>query len=334
MSKRNGKNVEDIISNINDESLRIALQILYILINDPGVYNLNELKSKIGAEIVPTIKAFLDQNLFAFYLGNTKITCDNADDILKEDSKEKLSVITRVNFNDSQGFDRFYALLDKYEKSESKRKILEKIVVFNSYRVKDSLKESSVKQDIIQCLAKEKTMEYVFSIDGSKFYPIAIYRSRQYDREYYVTLQKIENRYRIKFYPYDDEFVKKGRHSQNEVLISDVYPDISSVKIAKEKIKSIWGPQDMYIDEEPFEVSAIIYDKSCLGKIKHDISKYKYEMVENDNGTYQLRLKALGYEAFKTWALRYGSSIEIREPKNLRDDIIKTYNEIREKYLQ
>ena len=88
----------------------------------------------------------------------------------------------------------------------------------------------------------------------------------------------------------------------------------------------------MDLDEKTFKISAIINDKSCIDKIRHDVSDHICNLIDNKDETYSLVMEVLGYDAFRSWVLSYGSSIEIREPKNLRNDIRKTYEEVRDRY--
>ena len=323
--------VENIINKIQDCSLRVTLQMLYILINEPGVYDLREISEKIGYNLQPAIAAFLDQGVFNFYVGNTKVTLDNVGDILSIDSKEKLTVVTRMDLKDQSGFMLFNSLMKDYENAFSKRKNFEEIVAFNSYMVADSDKKFRVDQDIIQLLSDATTAEYEVILGGTRFYPIAVYKNRQYDREYFVTLEKEGRKTLVRFIPYESSR-KAVASSSKYVKISEVYKDLNAVEKAKEKLKYIWAPNDFYLDEKPFKVSAVIYDKSCIGKIKHDISNYKYNLRENSDETYSLKLKVLGFEVFRTWVLSYGRSIEIKEPVNLRENIIETLEKIRASY--
>ncbi|MCR5339326.1 MAG: WYL domain-containing protein [Lachnospiraceae bacterium] len=330
MSERD-EAIENIINGIQDCPLRVTLQMLYILMNEPEKYTLRDISVKLGYNLTPAISTFLDQNTFEFYAGNTMITRENEEHVLRMDSEEKLFVITRVEFWNQHGFEVFRSLMEDYKSAFPKKKSFEEIVTFNSYMIADSTKEFKVDQAILQLLSDKKTEEYELSPDGSRFHPIAVYKSRQNDREYFVALKKVGDRDQIKFYPCDKS-QRAGNPSVKSVLISDVYPDSNIVNKAREKLKLIWGPNDMYLDEEEFEVSAIIYDKSCVGKIRHDISNSIHRLVEKDDRTYLLKLKVLGYNVFRKWALSYGSSIEIKEPLELRDDLIRTFGEIRKRY--
>lgn len=325
--------VENKIKEIQDCTLRVTLQMLYTLINEPGVYSLKELSEKLGYNIQPAIVSFLNQNVFEFYSGNTRITLDNAGKILRIDSKEKLIIITRIDIKDQRGFEAFTSLMEDYKKVFSKRKKIEEIVAFHSFMITDSNEEFRVDQSIVQLLAEAKTAEYELTLDGIRFYPIAVYKSRKYDREYFVALKEEKGRTLIKFFPCENSR-RVGSPSPKYVQISDVYSNLDAVEIAKEKLKLLWGPNDFYLDEEPLGVDAIIYDESCIGKIEHDISNYIHELIKNNDNTYSLKLKVLGYEMFRTWVLSYGSSIEIKGPKGFRDDLKKTLRKIRDSYLK
>ncbi len=331
MAGNDKKSVRKSISGISDCPLRITLQMLFILINEPGKYNLKGLEEKLGYKLQRAITTFLEQSIFEFYSGDILLTRDNAKDILCTDSENTLSVVARSNITDQDSFKKFYALRKEYEKAESKKKNFEKIIAFNSYIIENNKERASIDRDVLQMLSEGKTSEYEYSLNGIRFYPVAVYKNLQYDREYYVALEMKKKTYRMRFFP--SEYSRKCESlSTTYILLAEKYPDILVIETAREKLKTIWGPYDMDLAEAPFKVSAIIYDESCLGKLRHDISNYDHTLVENSDKTYSLDLEVLGYEAFRSWVLRYGSSIEIKEPIQLRDDLRKTYKKVRDSY--
>lgn len=321
--------VKDIIDNVRDISLRVTLQLLYVLMHEPGKHNLNDLSEKTGYStdmIYMAIKPCLSQSIFEFYSGDTRLNEDNISRLFNPHPEEKLFVVTRIDFTDEEGFSNFGIMLEDYRESVSKRKSFEKIAVFNSFRVADGIDIHGKDTSAIRLIAENRTLAYEYQIDGSRFYPLSIYSSRSYDQEYFVALVKEAQGYTIKFYP-----LKYSKPCINSVTgymdVSKVYPDDIIIK-ARKVLKSIWGPYDMQLDEKPFNVIAVIYDENCLGKIRHDISSHRGKITDNGNGTHTLCLEVLGYEAFRTWTLSYGSSIEILEPKKLRKNLTKIYESV------
>ncbi|MBR5179525.1 MAG: WYL domain-containing protein [Lachnospiraceae bacterium] len=316
---------------IRDFSLRITFQLLDILITEPHKYDLEDLSIYLGCNVgllCTAITECLYQNIFEFYIGNTRITPDNCISVLKYDNGEKLAVVSRIAFTDKTGFKKYRVMKEKFEGTISEKKNFEKIVAFNSYRVDKSLNRIGVDPSVMQSLSEGKTSEYKSSITGSRFFPIAVYTSLQYRREYFVALEK---GYQLKFYPCEDS-VKCDNTTmgkKNEKPFSEICDNTDVIPDALEKLKYIWGPHDMFLDEEQFSVSAVIYDKSCLGKILHDISNKPYKLKDNKDGTYSLKMEILGYDAFRIWVLSYGSSIEIKEPVRLRKELREVYEKIK-----
>ena len=319
--------VNETIDKICDISLRVTFSLLYALIKEPGIYTLKSLSKKLGYNIKPIIISCLNQGLFEFYSGNIRITPDNANEILKLTSSECLTVVTRQIITDEDGNKAFKDLMEDYKKSYSEKKNFEKIMVFNSFRTVDDHEGISMDSSIIRLLSENKSIKYEYLFDGSHFYPLSLFNSRSYNRVYFVALKEDDKGLLIKFYPSDYSKPCTG-YSAGSVSIPKIYSDENAVMSVRNSLKTIWGPHDIYLHEKPFDVTAIIYDRSCLEKIKHDFSNHIYKLEEVDDGTYILSGKVLGYNAFKIWALSYGSSIEIKTPKRLREDLRKTYEKV------
>ena len=309
------------------------MQVLYTLIHDSQKHNINSLSDKLQYNqslLKAVIKQSLNLKFLEFYIGNTRIEPSNTDPFLNLNSNDIITVITKADIVDKESHDRFFSMIYNYLDSQKKNSDFKRFIITNELNLSmnnHELHDASLLfiQDL---LSKSKTTKCFCFLYNVEFFPIAIYNDRSKNRDYLVSLSPIkdQNTWSLCFYPTDVSKVISN-NIKDSILLSEMYSsDILGTAI--QKAKKIWGPQEILLTENPILISALIYDISCINKIRHDIYGKKANLYQNQDNTFTLEIEILGYESFKSWVLSYGSSIEIIKPHQLRQDLCNIYKEV------
>lgn len=324
---------QNILKKINDDSLKTALTIFTKITDEPGKYSLSELSSILGINeytIMQILSNMLrgSDNIFTLYAGDYSVDADKIIDknYISSNDMSKLRLISKYELTDKKGKLQFEKIRQKFMNSDKiqNNDVIIKHTYTSSQQPHNKLL-NELRKDFGTSMTRQTELPY------ETIYPLTIYHDGVKEVDYLVDIIPRNNDYVVRFHSTDNM-----KLSGKRIPFSSIYHEKNYLyDMLISKLKRLWTPVNFWLSEEETIIKVLVLNEAnCLRKINHDISNYEYASLKQlEQDKYLLTAKIIGIEGFINWIMSYGSSIVVLEPENIRQIIIKKYQNISKKYI-
>lgn len=309
--------------------LRQIIQIITLLSDSPGKYNIislsNELNIPVGLSRNIIDEIANSQTIFHVYIGNEayyNIRSKNEYLFLAGHyDTYALSIKSKTIIVNPDELIQYKTIFQSYKHNSLPEKIsIPECIVKGEHQTLSS--DLNAPDDIIRRLrdafVKKRTL-LCEQKNGSSIYPIALYHDALTSKAFCVTLSEKM----ITFHPIDQLRISKE--------VDNIYSE-NEISATLDLLKHIWSPHPISLDTKPTLYRIMIKkEPNTIEKIRHDVANYDATFIEQSNGCHLLEINVISSESFISWLLGYGSSITVLLPLDAREKIISIYKNVLKK---